>query len=94
MQSFTPRQQKPDATTEASTTRTNRCDRCDSHVTDAFIRVFSPSDSLADLNGCPHCKDRTIAIEGLVENRNLPSADDDDDNDGVLLRNLEGSDDL
>lgn len=50
-----------------------QCEHCGSHVSDDFHRVFAVD---GDVEGCPHCKDQTLAADGTYrESKEHPNAE-------------------
>lgn len=46
------------------------CENCESHVTDNYVRVFSP-DNLDNPRACPHCND-LIRQNGQIREARTP----------------------
>ena len=55
-------------TDEMTATGMPECQNCGSHVTDVYVRVFTP-DSIDEPRVCPNCEDMTRSREGVREKR-------------------------
>jgi len=53
---------------EAAATCMPECQNCGSHVTDVYVRGFTP-DTVEDPRVCPNCEDMTRDRNGVRETR-------------------------